>query len=71
LRQPERKYELGPSHQQLRREPLEEGCKTLVAHHLGDDLEATLGVVEIPVLNPSLDDIQRSGYDKGSTCTGY
>ena len=40
----------------------------LVLHHIGNDLEATLWVVEVPVLDSSFDDVER-GRDK-ERCSG-
>ena len=71
MRQPEREHQLGSCHQQLGRESLEKGREALGAHHLGHNLEAALGVVKVPVLNPSLDDVERSRHDKGGASTGY
>lgn len=70
LCKPERKYQLGSSHEQFGRQSLEERREAFVAHHLGHNLETALGVVEVPVLNPSLDHVQRCRDDQGSAGTG-
>jgi hypothetical protein len=39
-------------------------------HHVGDNPEAALGVLEVPVLDSCLDDVQRSRHDKRGAGTG-
>lgn len=69
LSQPEAENELGPGHEQLRSQTLEERCDTLVLHHVGNDAETGLGVLKVAVLNTRLDHIERSRYDEGSAST--
>lgn len=57
LGQPEREDELGTCHQELRCQALEERSETLILHHVGNDSEAALGVFEVPVLYPGLDNV--------------
>jgi hypothetical protein len=70
LGQPEGEYQLGPRHEQLRGQSLEEGSEALVLHHVGDDPEAALGVLEVPVLDTGLDDVERSRDEERGTGTG-
>lgn len=39
-----------------------------MSHHVGDDLEAALWVLEIPILDPGLDDVERGGDEE--RCSG-
>jgi hypothetical protein len=49
---------------------LEEGGDTLVLHHAANNLESTLWVLEVSVLDTGLDDIERSRDDeRGSSTT--
>lgn len=48
----------------LGNQSLEEAGRALVLGHVGQDSEATLGVVKVAVLDSGLDDIERSGDDK-------
>lgn len=68
LSQPEAEHELGPSHQQLRRQPLEEAGEALVLEHLGYDASAGFRVVEVAVLDTGLDYVQGSGDNQ--RCAG-
>lgn len=70
LRQPEGEHKLRSSHEQLRRQSLEERGETFMFHHVGHNLEATLGVLEVPVLDAGLDNIEGSGDDKRGAGTG-
>lgn len=38
--------------------------------HVGDNPEAALGVLEVPVLDAGLDHVERGGNDQGCTSTG-
>jgi hypothetical protein len=58
LCQPEGEYKLGAGHEQLGRQTLEEGRKAFVLHHFGDNLEPTLWVLKVPVLDARLDDVE-------------
>lgn len=69
LSQPEAENELGSGHQKLRRQTLEERRETFVLHHVGDDTEARLGVLEVAVLDASLDHVEGSGNDKRCAST--
>jgi hypothetical protein len=71
LGKPEREDKFGSSHQELGRQSFKKSRKPFVTHHLRDDLEAALGVIEVPVLNPSFDDIEGGGDNKGSAGTCY
>lgn len=44
----------------LRNQPLEETRETFVARHLGQNLEAALRVIKVPILDTSLDNVERS-----------
>jgi hypothetical protein len=39
-------------------------------HHVGHDPEAALGVLEVPVLDAGLDDVERSGDEERGAGTG-
>lgn len=69
MSQPEGEDKLRTGHEQLGGKALEEGGGTFVLHHVGNDPEAALGVVKIPVLDSSLDNVERGRDDKGSTGT--
>lgn len=64
LSQPEREDELGAGHEKLRDKAFEEGRKSFVLRHVGEDAEAALGVVEVAVLNSGLNNIEGSGNDQ-------
>jgi hypothetical protein len=64
LSKPEREDQLRSSHKELRGEAFEEAGESLILHHFGDDSESTLWVIEVPVLNSGLDDIERGRYDQ-------
>lgn len=49
---------------------LEESTGALVLHHVGDNPEAGLGVLEVAVLNTGLDDVEGSGDEEGGGGTG-
>lgn len=66
LRQPEAEHQLGTRHEHLGRQPLKERSKPLILHHLAHNPEAALGVIEIPILNARLDDIQGCRNDQRS-----
>lgn len=70
LGQPEGEDELGPCHEQLGCEALEEGRDALVLHHARDDAHAALGVLKVPVLDARLDDIERRRHDERGRGTG-
>lgn len=70
LRKPEGEDKLGPSHEQLGCKSLEEGSESLVLHHLGHDLETAFGVLEVPVLDSGLDDVEGSRDKKRGAGTG-
>lgn len=72
LSEPEREHKLGTGHQELGGEALEERSRTLVLHHVLDDSETTLGVIEVSVLDASLDNIEGRGDKKrsGGTSNG-
>ena len=61
LSQPEAEHELGSSHQQLRRQSLEEAGDTLILEHVGHDASPGFRVVEMTVLDTGLDHVQGSG----------
>ncbi len=65
LRKPETENQLRPRHQQLRRQAFEETCESLLFRHPRDYLQAALWVIEIPILDPRLDNIQRRRHNKG------
>ena len=69
LCEPEAEHQLGARHQQLRNQALEEGCRALVSDHVGDDLEATLSILEVAVLNTGLDNVERGGHDQRGAST--
>jgi hypothetical protein len=64
LRQPEAKHELGPRHQQLGRQPLEEAGQALVPRHVAQNAHPGLRVLEVAVLDPCLDHVQRRGHNQ-------
>jgi hypothetical protein len=70
LGQPEGEDELGSGHEQLGCQALEEGSESLVLHHVGNDSEAALGVLEISVLDTGLDDIERGRDQERGGGTG-
>lgn len=41
-----------------------------MSYHLSDDPKPTLRVLEIPILYPSLDDVQRGRHDQGCAGSG-
>lgn len=65
LGEPEGEGELGAGHEELGEQALEEGGRTLVLEHVGDDAGASLLDLEVAVLDAGLDDIERSGDDEG------
>lgn len=64
LCQPETEYQLRPSHQQFRRQTLEEARDAFVPHHRAYNLESRLWVLEIPILDTGFDDVEGSGDDE-------
>lgn len=70
LGEPEREHELGARHEKLRCQALEEASHALVLDHLGDDSEPALGVLEVPILDSGLDDVEGCGYKKRGRGTG-
>jgi hypothetical protein len=70
LRKPKGENKLGPSHEKLGCESLEKRSEPLVLHHVGNDLEAAFGVLKVPVLDSSLDDVEWSGDKKRGAGTG-
>lgn len=70
LGEPEGEGELGTGHEQLREQALEEGGRTLVLEHVGDDASASLLDLEVAVLDAGLDDVERSGDNEGGGGTG-
>lgn len=70
LSQPEAENQLGTGHQQLGGQTLEEAGSALVLHHVGDDAQAGLGVLEVAVLDAGLDHVKRGGHDQGGRSTG-
>ena len=69
LSQPEAENKLGPGHEQLRCETLKETGQALIFHHVRHNAEARLWVLEIAVLDTSLDHIQGSRHDQRGTGT--
>lgn len=69
LCQPEAEDQLRACHQQLGGETLEEAGRALVLEHLGDNLEARLGVFEVAVLDTGLDNIEGSRHNQGCAST--
>lgn len=70
LGEPEGEGELGTGHEQLGEQALEEGGRTLVLEHVGDDASASLLDLEVAVLDTGLDDVERSGDNEGGGGTG-
>lgn len=70
LCQPEAEDQLGSGHQELGDQALEQTERTLVLEHLRNNLESTLGVVEVAVLDTGLDHVEGSGNDQGGASTG-
>lgn len=70
LRQPERKDQLRSGHQKLGRQTLEEAGEALVLHHVRNDTETALGVLEVAVLDAGLDNVERSRDNERSTGAG-
>jgi len=72
LCQPEGEDEFRSSHQKLWRQSLEESCWPLVLHHVGDNPDTALGILEVPVLNSGFDNVQwcRDNQGGGSTSDG-
>lgn len=54
----------------LRNQSLKETRETFILCHVRQDPESTLGVLEVPVLDASLDNVQRCRDDKGCRGTG-
>jgi hypothetical protein len=69
LSEPEAEDQLGTGHEKLGGETLEEGGEALVLHHVGNDAEAGLGVLEVTVLDTGLDHVERGGDDQGGAST--
>jgi hypothetical protein len=69
LGEPEAEDQLGTGHEELGGEALEEGGEALVLHHVGNDAEAGLGVLEVAVLNTGLDHVERGGDNQGGAST--
>lgn len=65
LSEPEREGQLRSSHQQLWCQALEEAQDTLVLEHVGYNPHTAFRVLEIPVLNTSLDDVERCRDNDG------
>ena len=65
LRQPKAKHQLRPRHQQLGGQPLEETGRPFLPRHPAQDLEAGLGVLEVAVLDPGLDHVERGRDEQG------
>lgn len=53
----------------LRHQTLEEAGEAFFAGHVGQDLEAALGVVKVAVLDARLDDVQGRRHDEGGRST--
>jgi hypothetical protein len=70
LGEPEGEGELGTGHEELRKQALEEGGRSLVLKHVGDDASAGLLDLEVAVLNAGLDDVERCRDNEGSGGTG-
>jgi hypothetical protein len=70
LSEPEGEDELWSSHEKLGYETLKERCDTLVLHHAADDLESAFWVLEVSVLDASLNNIKGCGDNKGGGGTG-
>jgi len=70
LGEPEGEDEFWTSHEKLRNQSLEETRNTFILHHTSNNLESTLRVFEVAVLDTGLDDIERSGNEEGSRGTG-
>lgn len=49
----------------LRNETFEESTHAFISCHLGQNLEASLWVLKVLVLDTGLDDVQRCGHDQG------
>jgi hypothetical protein len=71
LGEPEAEDQLGTGHQKLGSQALEERGESLVLHHVGDDPEAGLGVLEVAVLDTGLDHVQGSGDDERGASTAH
>jgi hypothetical protein len=69
LSKPEGEDKLGTSHDKLGCESLEERSETLVLHHAGNNPEAAFGVLEVPVLDTCLDDVEGRRDDERCACT--
>jgi len=69
LCQPEGEDKFRPSHQKLWRQSLEESCWSLVLYHVGDNPDTTLGILEVPVLNSGLDNVQWCRNNQGGRST--
>lgn len=65
MSQPETENKLGPRHQQLGSQSLEEASDAFVLRHVGQDSESGLGVIEVAVLDTGLDHVERSRHDEG------
>ena len=70
LRQPKAKHQLRPRHKQLRHQPLKERRRALLPCHPTNNLEPTLGIFEISVLDSGFDDVERGGDDEGGGGAG-
>ena len=71
LCQPEAKDKFRSRHEQLRRQSLEEASHALILGHVAQDPEPALGILKVSVLDPGLDDVERSGDDEGGGCADY
>lgn len=70
LGKPEREHELWSGHQELRYQAFEERSDTLVLHHAAYNFESTLWVLEVPVLDTGLDNVEGCRDEEGGRCTG-
>ena len=71
LRQPKTKHQLRSRHQQFRRQPFKKPPHAFLPRHIPNNPQPTLLVLEILILNPRLDDIQRRRNQQTRTRTTY